>query len=72
MAKTIEQLEKAILSDDFDEYTLDEYRAAVREDQRKIDIRKACDAFCKVCDTKECEEYGVCNWVYNFEKALKK
>lgn len=42
MAKTIEELDDKILSGDFDEYTLNEYNSAIRSDQHKIDIEKAC------------------------------
>ena len=35
-------------------------------------IEKACDAYCKVCDTKECEGIGECDWVKRFRKHLKK
>lgn len=42
--------------------------------QRKIDIEKACEAYCKVCDTKECEEFDYeveCCWLKKFRKALE-
>lgn len=38
----------------------------------KDSIEKACDVYCLLCDTKECENYGECSWVKKFEKQLKK
>ncbi len=39
-------------------------------------IEKACTAYCKLCDTKECEEFGEsdynCDWVQKFRKQLKR
>ena len=35
-------------------------------------IEKACDAYCKVCDTKECGGTGECLWVEKFRKRLIK
>ena len=35
-------------------------------------IEKACDAYCRLCDTKECGETGECCWVEKFRKQLKK
>lgn len=40
---------------------------------RKRMFDKACEAYCNVCDTKECEEWGCeieCNWVKKFKKAF--
>lgn len=36
-------------------------------------IEKSCAAFCKVCDTKECEDYesDTCNWLKKFKQAMK-
>lgn len=37
-------------------------------------IDKACEAYCKVCDTKECEDfgcYGQCDWVKKFRKSME-
>lgn len=42
---TIEELEDKILSGDFDEYTLNNYRSAICSDQREIDIEKACSIY---------------------------
>ena len=33
-------------------------------------IEKACDAYCKICDTKECGGTGECDWVGKFRKCL--
>lgn len=44
-------------------------------EQHKIDIEKACEAYCKTCDTKECEDFGCeycCDWVEKFRKAMEK
>ena len=35
-------------------------------------IEKACDAYCKICDTKECEGVGECGWLNKFREAIKK
>lgn len=35
-------------------------------------IEKACDAYCRLCDTKECFNIGECNWVEKFRKRLKR
>jgi len=35
-------------------------------------IDKACSAYCKVCDTQECEGTYECSWVAKFRKQLKK
>ena len=35
-------------------------------------IEKACDAYCKVCDTQECEGICKCIWVQRFRKQLMK
>lgn len=36
-------------------------------------IEKSCAAFCKVCDTKECEDFGsdTCNWLQKFKQVMK-
>ena len=34
-------------------------------------IDKACDAYCKICDTQECLNEGDCNWVKKFRKAME-
>lgn len=33
-------------------------------------IEKACDAYCSLCDTKECGDTGECDWVEKFRKRL--
>lgn len=33
-------------------------------------IEKACDAYCRLCDTKECGDTGECVWVEKFRKHL--
>ena len=35
-------------------------------------IEKACDAYCRLCDTKECSDTGECIWVEKFRKHLMK
>lgn len=36
-------------------------------------IEAACDAYCAVCDTKECGECDVeCDWVLKFRRKLVK
>ena len=41
----------------------------VREDAF---IKKACDAYCEICDTKECEGCAECCWVIKFRRQLLK
>ena len=38
---------------------------------KKKMIDKACDVYCKLCDTKECVD-DECNWVKKFRKAMEK
>lgn len=33
-------------------------------------IEKACDAYCRLCDTKECGDTGECEWVEKFRKRI--
>lgn len=33
-------------------------------------IEKAFDAYCRLCDTKECGDTGECEWVEKFRKRL--
>lgn len=35
-------------------------------------IEKACDAYCAICDTKECQGCAECTWVIKFRKQLMK
>lgn len=35
-------------------------------------IDKACNAYCRLCDTKECNDTGECNWIEKFKKLLMK
>ena len=35
-------------------------------------IEKACDAYCTICDTKECDGYAECTWVIKFRRQLLK
>ena len=35
-------------------------------------IEKVCDAYCAICDTKECGDTGECLWVEKFRKRLMK
>ena len=35
-------------------------------------IEKACDAYCAICDTKECEGCAECTWVIKFRRQLLK
>lgn len=44
---TIEELENKILDGDFDEYTLDEYRAKICNEQKNHYINKACEVYRK-------------------------
>lgn len=44
---TIEELENKILDGDFDEYTLDEYRAKICNEQKNRYINKACEVYLK-------------------------
>lgn len=44
---TIEELENKILDGDFDEYTLDEYRAKICNEQKNRYIDKACEVYRK-------------------------
>lgn len=34
---------------------------------------QACAAYCKCCDTRECEDYesDTCDWLEKFKKVLK-
>ena len=34
-------------------------------------IEKACDAYCTICDTKECDGYAECTWVIKFRRQLE-
>lgn len=35
-------------------------------------IKKACNAYCAICDTKECEGCAECTWVIKFRRQLLK
>lgn len=35
-------------------------------------IENACDAYCEICDTKECEGCAECSWVIKFRRQLEK
>lgn len=35
-------------------------------------IEKACDAYCAICDTKECDDCAECSWVIKFRRQLEK
>ena len=35
-------------------------------------IEKACDAYCAICDTKECQGCAECCWVIKFRRQLLK
>ena len=53
--------------------TLELVKTIIDEERRKKTfIEKACTAYCKVCDTQECECTFECGWVKKFEKQLKK
>lgn len=57
------------------DYELDEKIEEHQRDEerrKKAFIEKACTAYCKVCDTQECEGTFECGWVKKFEKQLKK
>lgn len=51
-----------------------EYEVALEAVKKANDafIEKACDAYCAICDTKECGGTGECIWVENFRKRLMK
>lgn len=40
--------------------------------QKKKSITIACDVYCDLCDTKECEGSYECNWVKRFKRMLEK
>ena len=49
----------------------------VKAMENKNLIEVACDAYCKCCDTKECEDLGEfndfnCDWVCKFRKEFTK
>ena len=59
----------------YHDYELDEKIEDHKADERRLNerfIEKACDAYCKICDTQECEGTGECGWVKKFEKQLRK
>ena len=59
----------------YHDYELDEKIEDHKVDERRLNerfIEKACDAYCKICDTQECEGTGECGWVKKFEKQLRK
>ena len=35
-------------------------------------IKKACGAYCAICDTKECDGCAECTWVIKFRRQLLK
>ena len=35
-------------------------------------IEMACDAYCAICDTKECDGCAECTWVIKFRRQLEK
>lgn len=35
-------------------------------------VEKACDAYCAICDTKECQGCAECTWVIKFRRQLLK
>lgn len=40
--------------------------------RKDVFVEKACDAYCRRCDTKECVNIGDCDWVEKFRKHLMK
>ena len=56
----------------YHEWLTPEQALAAVEIARKELIEKACDAYCKVCDTQECEGICECIWVQRFRKQLMK
>ena len=59
----------------YHDYELDEKIEEHKADERRLNerfIEKACSAYCKICDTQECEGTGECGWVKKFEKQLRK
>ena len=45
---------------------------AIEYTRKDASIEKACDAYCKLCDTKECGGTGECDWVKRFREYLIK
>ena len=41
------------------------------QEEKATVIEKACDVYCKLCDTKECVD-SECDWVQKFRKQLKR
>ena len=63
----------------FENHILDFTKLSVRQNDIDIEytrtdafIEKACDAYCRLCDTKECGDTGECVWVEKFRKRLMK
>ena len=51
-----------------------EYDVAIEAVRKANDafIEEACDAYCAICDTKECHGCAECSWVIKFRKQLIK
>ena len=61
----------------FENPVLDFTKLSVRQSDTDIEytrtdafIEKACDSYCRLCDTKECGDTGECDWVEKFRKRL--
>lgn len=50
----------------------DNYDGALYYIRKDVFIGKACVAYCKVCDTQECDGTYECDWVAKFRRRLKK
>jgi len=50
----------------------DEEAANIEYTRTDAFIKKACDAYCEICDTKECEGCAECCWVIKFRRQLLK
>ena len=43
-----------------------------KKDIDEVFVERACDAYCNLCDTKECVNIGECDWVERFRKLLRR
>jgi hypothetical protein len=63
-----DRFEKKVIS--YHEWlTPDQARNAVEIAREEV-IEIACDAYCAICDTKECDGCAECTWVINFRRQL--
>lgn len=47
-------------------------QTSTKKDIDEVFIERACDAYCNICDTKECVNIGECDWVERFRKLLRR